>query len=293
MIKNKIKKIIFDTMVKIKWSKKFSNFFYNKLYSEQVSELSERGVIKINENFFDFANYISNEYTKKILSNKKTQISIFNKKEYMDQMNANSIYCYLPLGDKKITNFVLNKEITGILNFFFGKRCYLRDDPVLARTHTPSEQVGKGKFHVDRFMQLSVMLLLEDLNEDSTHMEYLVGSHKYITSSLILQKNSEECAKIMRKKKFNVYKLTGKKGDAFLFNSIGIHSAIFVEGTTKTILHLNYTNGHNLFPYEHPSNNKLKFNNDINYETIIRKSNNLIFYNKDSKMGNFKYFKFQ
>lgn len=142
-------------------------------------------------------------------------------------------------------------------------------------------------------MQLSLMLLLNDLDEKTTHMEYLLSSHKRKLFDLIVHKNFEQCEKEIKKNNYKIFKCIGKKGDAFLFNSTGIHRAYYILGTTRNVFHLNFTNGHNLFNYKNVDNLNLNFIDNENFEVINRKSNKTIFYNDKKKGDSYQYFTFQ
>ena len=121
-------------------------------------------------------------------------------------------------------------------------------------------------------MKYSNLNYLEDLNENQTHMEYCEKSHKRDKFDLIIHKNFEECTNYINKNNFQKKKLVGKKGDAFLFNTIGMHRAKYIIGSNRSIFHLNFTNGHNLYHFKNQpsqvteeiflrSNDKLKFTN--------------------------------
>ena len=120
-----------------------------------------------------------------------------------------------------------------------------------------------------------------DIDLNSTHMEYLKTSHKrkfgFWDMNLVDKlKDLESKQKNNSYHPNNKFHLTGKKGDVFLFNSLGMHRANFINNSYRSVLHLNFTNGHNLYEYQNKPNENLKSDNS---ETILRKKENLV-YNK-------------
>jgi hypothetical protein len=294
MIKRQIKRIAFDTMVRLVWSKKINLNFKKNEFSEQIAELKKSGVIKINKNYSEFADYISKEYIDKILKNEKTEFPIFQGPAQNNEAGT-AIACDLPLNDKRISDFILDKKICGLMEQYYGGKCYLRADPLLQRIETNVESLEKSNsnFHVDRYMQFNLFLLLSDTDEKTTHTDFLISSHKRKFLDPIIHKEVDECKKMIDVDKYKTFSLTGKKGDAFIFNTIGMHRANHIAGTTRNLFALMFTNGHNLYSYKNIDNQNLKFIDSKNFDTINRKSKNLVFYNEKKKGGNFQYFKFQ
>ena len=171
MIKHKIKRLVFDTLVRIKWSKRSNSTFKNASLVSQLDNLNKFGIVKIDQNFSELADYILTEYMKKNLNDENTKFPIFNT------TSDDGTVIHLSLNDEKISDFILSKKISGLMGSYYGRRCYLRNDPLLQKIET-KVKLSNGNFHVDRYMQFSLMLLLGDLNEKTTHMEYLLSSHK-------------------------------------------------------------------------------------------------------------------
>ena len=132
------------------------------------------------------------------------------------------------------------------------------------------------------------MLLLNDTTVESTHMEYLRKTHTrklgfwnlYLrdpdvpSSYLNFIEGSSEAAR--------PFKLVGSKGDAFLFDTMGLHRANYILKSKRLIFHLNFTNGHNLYRYS----NKISADPDFRYtsnasqarqEIILRQKEELVF----------------
>lgn len=258
-------KILHDQVVKYKWSEEKITSL-NKNYNK----ILENGIIKLDNNFSTFSSYITNYYIKNLLTEKKNGVpfEVFDNRG--DNKN-NLINHFISIEDEIVRNFIQNNELKNVLSLLFNGKVYLRNEPLVQVIKT-SETLTNGKFHTDRFMQFSLMLLLEDVLEDQTHMEYCKKSHKRDNFDLVIHKNFKECEEHIKKNKFEIMKVIGKKGDAFLFNTTGIHKANYILQSKRSIFHLNFTNGHNLFPYK-IKHNKTK----IKEEIFLRSSSNLKF----------------
>ena len=292
MIKRKIKRALFDSLVKIKWSKRSNSTFKSADHVRQLDNFDKFGIIKIDQNFSEFADYILTEYVEKILNNQNTKFPTIKMPSGSEEMRL-----LLSLNDRKISDFILRKEISGLLETFYGRRCYLRQDPYYQRIEAKTEYIynkSNQYFHVDRYMQLNIMVLMKDLNEKESHTEYLISSHKRRPFDFLLHKTDVECQREIKKNNYKIFKSVGKKGDVFLFNSMGIHRLNYVSGTTRNVLYLLFTNGHNLYDYINTDSQNLNFIDNQNFETINRKSDKTVFYEGTaSKGGNYQFFNFQ
>lgn len=260
----KLGKIFYDQAVKSKWSvkKKISD-------NNGYNEILKNGIVKLDKNFSQFSNYLNENYVEKLISG-NNQIK-FNFIDQRDNTKNHLLNHIIGIDDEKVRNFIENNELKEILSLIFNEKIYLRNDPLIQILQT-SEKFSNGNFHTDRYMQFSLMLLLEDVNEDQTHMEYLEKSHIRKSFDFIIHKNFEECKKYHQKNNFKVFRVIGNKGDAFLFNTTGIHRANYIFNTKRSIFHLNFTNGHNLYPF------KINFDNaKIKNEIYSRNEPNLKF----------------
>jgi len=254
------------------WRSKKSSVHLNKNIKITANELDLNGVVKIQESYLEFANYINENYM--------TSQTPENVVDYSNVPRGYSIAYHLPLNEKKITDFVLDPLIINTLTAYYGTTPYLRNDPLLQHVIPNKETLTSGscQFHVDRYNQISLMLLLEDVGVQESHMIYLATTQKRKLGFWNLyQKDNEDTRKILiDSNSKNVVHLAGKKGDAFLFNSMGLHRANFILNSKRTILHLNFTNGHNLHKYKN-DNNLDHLDNIDNAESILRKDPKVVF----------------
>ncbi len=262
----KIGKIFHDQAVKYKWSENKV-----KTHNKNYNEIVDNGIVKLNKNFNIFAEYINKNYVDNLLTgNNKTPHKVL---DHRSSSKNNLINHSISIDDEVIRGFIQNNEIKETLSLLFNKKIYLRNEPLIQVLNT-SEKLTNGNFHTDRYMQYSLMLLLEDVSESQTHMEYCKKSHKRDKFDFIIHKNFKECENFIKKNNFEIVKVIGKKGDAFLFDTTGTHRANYIFQSKRSIFHLNFTNGHNLYPFK-IEYNKLK----IKEEIFLRSSKNLKFTN--------------
>ena len=128
-------------------------------------------------------------------------------------------------------------------------------------------------------------------------MEYLIGSHKrkfgffdiYLShtngSERMADRHNRKGKEVFSKNKSRLYNLIGKKGDVFLFDTMGLHRAAYMPDTERKIFHLNFTNGSNLYKFQ----NKFPINYDLkNIEVIAREEKDLLFLKAGSGHTYFK-----
>ena len=134
---------------------------------------------------------------------------------------------------------------------YYGRQPYYRNSPLIYKIQWDgkSELLYSGNFHVDRLHQLSIMLLLNDLTERDTHMEYALRSHK---KRLRLDHFSDDEKSVQSK--YEVAHLTGPKGTLYLFDSGGIHRAHVIPNSARVVLHLNVNPGHHIEPQRYDMN---------------------------------------
>lgn len=260
----KLGKIFHDIAVKYKWSEEII-YSSNKNYNNIINY----GIIKLDTNFQTFSSYINENYIKKIsVKNIGTPHKVLDLR---GSSKNNQINHFVSLDDEVVRKFIQNTELMSTLSLLLNKKIYLRNDPLIQVLET-SEKLTNGNFHTDRFMQFSLMLLLEDVSSEQTHMEYCKKSHKRGKFDFIIHKNFKECEEHVRKNNFEITKVIGKKGDAFLFNTTGIHRANYIFQSKRSIFHLNFTNGHNLIPFKIPYNTSR-----VKEEIYLRSDKNLKF----------------
>ena len=138
--------------------------------------------------------------------------------------------------------YVFTEEILKKLRNFYGKEFYLRNNPTIEFSYNSNEKNDSQKFHLDwRLKQTSVMINLNEITNNSTHMEYIKKSnkqYKFMGPSRISKReiiNSEK-----NYKNLETVKTTGEIGQITIFDAgCGYHRQI--SGGKRVILHLNFT----------------------------------------------------
>ncbi len=94
------------------------------------------------------------------------------------------------------------------------------------------------------------MLLISDVTEAGTHMEYVVGSHKrsFLFLREGIQMSNEESEHRAEAAKEMFY-LTGPKGTLFLYDSTGVHRRNLIPGSRRKALIWTVTTGHHLHTF--------------------------------------------
>ena len=247
----KLARFIIDRYIMFKWRRRKVKIANNFSSCKAIKDFSINGVVKINYDFSEFADYLMSNYMNKILNKEKTPIDIFTASTSQIDKEENGLIVsnYLSLLDPKIVNFILNDKLKEVLEAYYGREYFLRNNPTLQQIIAKKENWGTSVYHNDRFHQVSLMLLLSDLKENDTYMEYLCGTHKLKFYETLHPEPDQSKFNEKIKKCNNRFKLIGKKGTAFLFDSIGIHRTIFKLNNVRNILHLNFTTGHNLYDF--------------------------------------------
>ncbi|MFM7022031.1 MAG: hypothetical protein ACKOXB_03570 [Flavobacteriales bacterium] len=210
-------------------------------------ELEKNGVVKIENEFNDLVEYINKEYfsgknSPYIAKDINTQRSI-----EMGIMQATT----LSLKDPRLEKLYFNDEMLAMLSKHYKRQAYYRNLPT---TLTNSYDQSKHKkdmqalFHLDGGLdQISFMFLVNDLTDNDTHLQFSLGSNREKHKTADRYKfNQEEI-----EKNYPLIKCTGKAGTLFIFQAgLGFHRGFQVSGSTRKILHANFTSGHDLVPQQ-------------------------------------------
>ena len=227
-----------------------------------LEALRKNGIIKI-ENELDFmkvADHIQENYFSQIEENPqkflgsaepvfpfgddKRFICNMNKKDY--ESSGTEISCAISFLDSECDPVFLNDELIKIFYMYYRRQPYYRNQPLLQKVALKPDQVPleNGCFHVDHLHQISLMLLVSDVTENDTHMEYCLGSNRRNILVEGIELSVPECD--AKARDYAILKCTGKKGTLFVFDTSGFHRANYTSNSTRKILHLNITTGHNL-----------------------------------------------
>lgn len=231
-----------------------------------LHDLKKYGIVKIeDDNFVHMTNYLNDNYLQFIESNPELFLNdgvirypwrdkrfIHNKNNSKFRWFGAVTSCEISLTDKNLSPMFFNEDLAKTLYGYYRRQPYIRNQPLIQtlKLFDDRERVGNGRWHVDHLRNVSLMILLTDVTESDTHMEYVLYSHR---RNLLLEgiemelEKSEKLFENFKNKK--IIKCTGPKGTAFLFDASGIHRANCISPSTRTILHFNFTTGHNIVKF--------------------------------------------
>lgn len=212
-------------------------------YNRYLNDLKEKGICKIETEFAHLAPYLEAEYlgiAEQDLAKKDAKMVEKNaKSEDMTTINIE-----LSLEDRKLWDLFLNKDLCALLYNYYGRQFYYRNFPIITVTEY-EEGTAKdptAMFHLDSGLrQISFIYLLNDVDESTTHMQYVAGTHKTKHHpEMDRTKFSEE-----ELLKGEIIPLTGKKGTLFVFDAgNGFHRKFCVPGSVRKMMHINLTTGY-------------------------------------------------
>ena len=132
-----------------------------------------------------------------------------------------------------------------MLCHYFRRPPYYRNQPLVQQVDSSENETEatKGQFHVDNLHQVSLMLLVNDLGEGDTHMQYAIGSHLRDLRRGVMMSFEDYAAQVQDNS--NVLQCIGAKGTLYIFSATGIPRANCRPRSTRKVLYLNVTTGHN------------------------------------------------
>ena len=82
--------------------------------------------------------------------------------------------------DPKLAAVFFHPDLNGILYNYYRRQPYYRNQPLLQKISYDGRvpPLSNSNWHVDYVHQVSIMLLVSDVTERDTHMQYALGSHR-------------------------------------------------------------------------------------------------------------------
>jgi hypothetical protein len=240
----------------------FPNLLRSKVALSQRGQLwleilKREGIARIEEEEFrKVADHLDDVYFSKLESKSRAQLSgeelgdklLFarDSNDPMFQEYGADILCEISFRDPALSPLLLNPDISGLCYNYYRRQPYYRNQPVLQRLAHKSGQEAESAaaFHVDRMHQISLMLLLSDVTEKDTHMEYVLRSQQRRMWKLGIEMSEAQAAEVA--KQGQVMSCIGEKGTLYIFDASGVHRRCLVPGSTRKIFHCNVTTGHHL-----------------------------------------------
>lgn len=207
-----------------------------EMVDHAVSTLKSRGVVSFPGHFAEVAARIRAQYAKP-------------ESEY-EAANLYYRTFFGPTGGALITDLSLDETMLAIASEYMGCQPYLRHGAALAilkpaDTTVPQYGVFNGlqdwPWHIDTPNLLSFHILLNDIDENDSHMLYAVNSHKINraasgirTEELITGRNE-------------IYPCCGPAGTVYIFDNNGFHRPHAVADSMRMTFEFYFTPGNQIF----------------------------------------------
>lgn len=203
-----------------------NTFIKNSIFSDNLLELKDYGITK-------FA---------KIESSKLD--SLLNT-YHIDKTRNNTIH--LSLDSDLVRSVIKDLKILEFLSEYYGGYAYLRENPTiscLVKNDPKLHHKPSRIYHSDGYRQVSLMMLLNDVNDSNIHMEYCLSSHKKQQLTYDRRRLNQE----LIDKAFKKFPLIGEKGSLFIFDTEGFHKGVYNLHKSnpkdyRVIMHANFHPG--------------------------------------------------
>jgi hypothetical protein len=200
--------------------------------SRCLHQLREDGLVAIDRDFSRVADYIRDHYC-----------AVEHELPATSPRRASGLQVShaVSFSDRRLHEILFDPEICAIICNYYGRQAFYRDNPTVhkERTDPGSKPLISGVFHSDSYRQISFMLLLCDLTEHDTHMEYAKGSHVHRQPSYDRTRIDQDA--VLRE--FEIAHVIGSKGKLFVFDTEGLHRGAYHRNGRREIFHVNITTG--------------------------------------------------
>jgi len=217
--------------------------------SSLLEEFRQNGIIRIENKFADIAKYLDRTYFHALENGGSNPFVIKTRGAKHANATWSEINAGISFKDPKLAPLFFDRDLNGVLRNYYGRQPYFRNQPLLQRIDTTeqnSQRIKNGQYHVDHLHQVSIMLLVSHVTEESLHMRYAIGSNRRLRLEGSYDEHDVE-------QRYPIMKLTGAPGTLYMFDTAGVHRAMYISDTSRKILHLNFTTGHDLDVGKHDS----------------------------------------
>jgi hypothetical protein len=214
-----------------------------------LHELRRKGIIRIENKFATIAEYLETAYFHELENRRSNPFVIEASGAKYTKTLWTEINARISFKDPKLTPLFFDRDLNGVLRNYYGRQPYFRNQPLLQRidaTDQTAATMTNGQYHVDHLHQVSIMFLVSRVTDDSLHMRYAMGSNQKLRLEGYYDEHDVE-------QRYPIMKLTGAPGTLYMFDTAGVHRAMYIPGTSRKILHLNFTTGHDLDNRKHDS----------------------------------------
>jgi hypothetical protein len=208
------------------------------------------GIVRFDEDFSTLATELAEEFFESRESGDR-ELTSSNYKRYFavddHHQSGLAVWGEASFLHPKLFSFFTNPRLISLVSEYYGRQAYYRNLPVFTQTSVPDNYATDPtyKFHVDYGLrQVSLMMLLSDVTESDTHMQYALKSHLDRLPQSMVEDRFSYSDEIVEKK-YSLLPLIGKRGTLFIFDAgNGLHRAFPKPNSHRRILHMNLTSGH-------------------------------------------------
>ena len=182
---------------------------------------------------------------------------------YTDKLSLGvTVSSLISFQDPELAPLFMDPDIANMVNNQLRRQPFYRNHPLLEEIHYRGRRQPRtiiqfqdpggfkrivnytDDFHRDSPNEITFMLLINDLSESDTHMEYVKGSHRHKVVGSAVGPFSEDADALSDDSQ--IFRCYGKRGDLFIFWRGGIHRRKVLPGRPRRILHVNLNTGENI-----------------------------------------------
>lgn len=218
---------------------------------KHLSELREKGITAI-PGFGAVADHLESAYFSVMEGDKPRVPRPFEVITLGSRAEAsNTINYRLFFNDPGLAPLVFNPDVCGILYNYYQRQPFYRQQPWAIKNamaaDTSQDEFSRAevsaKFHIDCYRQITLMLLVNELSVNDTHLQFAVGSHKSTHHPWDRYKHNDP--DIARN--YPIFDAVGPKGTLIIMDAgCGIHRGLHKRGSVRKTLQLVVTTGHYL-----------------------------------------------
>ncbi len=262
-IKNKTKEIFKNKIARTLFYRDVLRYNFPNLLKSSVpisseaekclSEFRKNGYITFIHKFEELADYIDKEYFIKYEQNQLDE-NLFKQKRIID-LNARDgdkyrrtgleTSLYISYRDPMFEQLLCNKDLASLLYNYFKRQPYYRNPVHLTKDSFSREIIGRtsSKYHLDGgFHQLTIILSVNDTEENDTHTKYASGSHKKYRYKSVADRDS--ISESWVEQNWPITRIVGKKGSVHVFDAgNGFHKLSEQLNSTRKLFFINVTCG--------------------------------------------------
>lgn len=218
-----------------------------------LEELREEGVTVLH-GFESMADHIEQNYFSVIEGRAEKSSQPLERVSFGQRDDVTNTENYrISFKGPDLAPMLFDADVCGILYNYYQRQPYYREQPWVIKNAMAKdvsfEQFSRlevsAKFHTDCYRQITMMLLVNDVAETDTHLEYALGSHKVRHT---WKRYSYDDANVA--KQYPIKHCVGPKGTLILMDAgSGLHRGAHKRGTVRKTMQCLVTTGH-YFPEE-------------------------------------------